>query len=60
MISQNPATTGHTNQPAPWGPYAALLLMLAMLPNEQLQHLEHVLAVAHGIGNLVRMHLGER
>ncbi|MFE1767222.1 hypothetical protein ACFW81_23765 [Streptomyces angustmyceticus] len=60
MISQNSAATGHPNQPTPWGPYAALLIALAAMPTEQLQHLELVFGVAHSIGNLVRMHLGER
>ncbi|MEU7435651.1 hypothetical protein AB0B07_33160 [Streptomyces sioyaensis] len=60
MISQSSAATSHPNEPNQFGAYAVLILTLAALPNEQLQHLEHVLAVAHSIGNLIRMHLGER
>lgn len=60
MTSQTPATLSHPNEPTPWQPYAALLLTLAALPNDQLQHLELVFGVAYSIGNLIRMHLGER
>ncbi|PBC72283.1 hypothetical protein SAMN05216511_7336 [Streptomyces sp. KS_16] len=60
MISQSSAATSHPNEPNQFGTYAALLIVLAALPPEQLQHLELVFGVAHSIGNLVRMHLGER
>ncbi|MFJ8677254.1 hypothetical protein [Streptomyces sp. NPDC093589] len=60
MISQNGSAVSHSNEPAPWGPYAAIVIALAALPTEQLQHLEAVLVVAGSVGNLIRMHLGER
>jgi hypothetical protein len=60
MISQNGSAASHTNEPAPWGPYAAIIIAFAALPIEQLQHMEAVLGVAGTIGNLIRMHVGER
>ncbi|MFG2532746.1 hypothetical protein [Streptomyces sp. NPDC048516] len=60
MTSQNPTAISHPNTPAPWGPYSLLLLALAALPVEQLQHLELVLRTAEAIGGLICMRLGVR
>lgn len=60
MISQNPADTGHPNRPAPWGPYAAIALALAALPQDQLQQLAAVLALAEQLGRYLNYLLPNR
>ncbi|GAA0501295.1 hypothetical protein [Streptomyces olivaceiscleroticus] len=57
MSSQSPITISQS--PAPWGPYAAITVLLAALPADQLEHLVNVLNAAGLIGNLIRLHLGE-
>ncbi|MFK8851200.1 hypothetical protein [Streptomyces sp. Ac-502] len=54
MTSQ--ALTQHPDDPT----HYVLFFALLALPQEQLQHLEAALALAWTVGNLIRMHCGER